>query len=63
MVAAVVGACRPAVASYVTTLVAAVADVGNSFIAAGFRAVSADVPQVAAVVALAVIPLTAGAVS
>lgn len=57
VVAAVVGARRPAVARYVAALVAAVADVGDGVIAAGLGAVAADVAQVAAVVALAVVPL------
>lgn len=62
VVAAVVGACGPAVACYVPTLVAAVADVGDCVVSPGLWTVPADVSQVSAVVALAVIPLAVGAV-
>lgn len=62
VVAAVVGARRPAVARYVPTLIAAVADVGDGVVPSGLGAVAADVAQVSTVVALAVVPLAVGAV-
>lgn len=57
-------ACRSAVASYMASLVAAVANVGGGVVSpTGLWAVSADVAKVATVVALAVVAIASRAVA